>query len=178
MGSESMTGEARRELIVASLSQADKPLSASAFAKEFGVSRQIIVGDVALIRAAGLGVRATAKGYVLETALNPDSYLGQVVCQHQLAETETELSLIVGLGGVVADVSVDHPFYGELTGNLDIQTEEDVAAFIDRVAEKNARLLLDLTGGIHLHTLVCRDQSHFVTIKEALGEAGLLYQEK
>lgn len=173
-----MTGEERRELIVASLTQAEKPLSASAFAKELGVSRQIIVGDVALIRAAGLGVRATAKGYILVAVADPTSYRGQVVCQHQLAETEAELSLIVGLGGLVVDVSVDHPFYGELTGNLDIRTPEDVATFIDRLTEKNARLLLDLTGGIHLHTLVCRDEAHFMAIRAALGKAGLLYQEK
>ncbi|WP_314067825.1 transcription repressor NadR [uncultured Vagococcus sp.] len=172
-----MTGEERRELIVAQLKQADTPLSASAFAKEFGVSRQIIVGDVALIRAAGLSVRATAKGYVLEE-MDPSSYRGQVVCQHQLAETEAELSLIVGLGGVVADVSVDHPIYGELTGNLDIRTAEDVTAFIERITANNARLLLNLTGGIHLHTLVCHDQPHFIEIKEALAIAGLLYQEK
>lgn len=178
MGSDGMTGEERRELIVVALKRADKALSASAFAKEFGVSRQIIVGDVALIRATGLAVRATAKGYVLEQESTSAYFQGQVVCQHQLREAEDELNLIVALGGVVVDVSVDHPFYGELTGNLDIQTPEDVASFIEKITQKNARLLLDLTGGIHLHTLRCRDQAHFAKIKQALGVAGLLYQEK
>ena len=48
-----MTAEQRRSRISARLHEAHQPISATALAKELSVSRQIIVGDVALLRAAG-----------------------------------------------------------------------------------------------------------------------------
>jgi len=60
-----MEAQERREKIARRLEQADGPVSATALAKEFSVSRQIIVGDVALLRAAGLDIAATPRGYIL-----------------------------------------------------------------------------------------------------------------
>ena len=60
-----MEAQKRREGIARRLEQAEGPVSASALAKEFAVSRQIIVGDVALLRAAGLDIAATPRGYIL-----------------------------------------------------------------------------------------------------------------
>ena len=60
-----MTAEQRRSRISARLHEAHQPISATALAKELGVSRQIIVGDVALLRAAGQAITATARGYVI-----------------------------------------------------------------------------------------------------------------
>ena len=172
-----MSGEERRGQIVATLEQANTPISASTFAKKFAVSRQIIVGDIALLRAAGHGVRATAKGYVLVTD-NQSEYRAKLVAQHGPEQTAVELSLIVSLGGTVIDVAVEHEFYGELVGNLDIKTQRDVQNFVSVIEQGKVRLLSDLTGGIHLHTIGCRDQQHFREIEQALGEKGLLYQSQ
>ena len=60
-------GEARRKEILHTLANEEKPVSASKFASRFQVSRQIIVGDIALLRASGATIIATARGYVLET---------------------------------------------------------------------------------------------------------------
>ena len=47
-----MNAAQRRERILTRLNSAGAPLSASTLAAELGVSRQIVVGDVALLRAA------------------------------------------------------------------------------------------------------------------------------
>ena len=64
-----MDGEIRRREIVKRLRETEKPISATRFAKAFDVSRQIIVGDVALLRATGVEIVATARGYMLEQPL-------------------------------------------------------------------------------------------------------------
>ena len=48
-----MDTAARRAAISETLRTAEKPVSASALARRYQVSRQIIVGDIALLRAAG-----------------------------------------------------------------------------------------------------------------------------
>ena len=60
-----MTGEKRREEIMKVLDASDKPVSATALAKMYGVSRQIIVGDIALLRAETNDIIATNKGYII-----------------------------------------------------------------------------------------------------------------
>ena len=60
-----MNAESRRQAILNQLAQANAPLSASALATRFSVSRQIIVGDIALLRAAGADISATPRGYLL-----------------------------------------------------------------------------------------------------------------
>lgn len=170
-----MNGEERRALIIKALEQSQLAISASKLAKTFSVSRQIIVGDVALIRAAGIQVRATSKGYLLANGEGEAWYLGKVVCQHGPADTRAELALIVSLGGCVLDVAVEHPYYGELTGNLDIRTQDDVDQFVKVVEAGKVRLLSDLTGGIHIHTLECATEEGFKKIKAALKAQGFLY---
>ena len=49
---QTMTAGERREAILRELEQAQGPVSASALAKRFHVSRQAVVGDVAMLRAA------------------------------------------------------------------------------------------------------------------------------
>ena len=46
-----MDAQERRQAIARRLERARSPVSATALAREFSVSRQIIVGDVAILRA-------------------------------------------------------------------------------------------------------------------------------
>ena len=60
-----MTGisaQERRRAVARALEEADGPVSAAALAERFSVSRQIIVGDIALLRAAGADISATPRG--------------------------------------------------------------------------------------------------------------------
>ena len=58
-------GEARREQLLQMLRDSTAPISGSALARSLGVSRQVIVQDIALLRAVNKDILATTKGYVL-----------------------------------------------------------------------------------------------------------------
>lgn len=171
-----MDGNKRRQEILQQLKITETPISASYFAKLFGVSRQIIVGDVALLRASGHGIVATARGYLYQEDEVEQGMVTQIACQHTFEQTEDELLLIVSLGGEVLDVIVEHPLYGELKGNLRLKTKKEVAEFMKTYEKNNASLLSMLTDGIHLHTIRCQNEKNFMAIKKALAEKGLLYE--
>ncbi|MEQ7215984.1 transcription repressor NadR [Enterococcus asini] len=171
-----LDGVQRREEILRQLGQSERPLSASRFAKEFGVSRQIIVGDVALLRAAGEEIIATARGYLLENQAE-QGFLKKIAVQHEAKDTRIELETIVANGGEIVDVIVEHALYGELVGGLHIQNQRDIEDFITAYRNTNANLLSDLTNGIHLHTIRYQKPEDIEKIQAALLEKGILYQE-
>ena len=168
-----MNSEQRRAAILERLKQTDKPVSATALAGELAVSRQIIVGDVALLRAMGEAVVATARGYVMA---HPHGVERKVVCCHAPEDMERELNLMVDYGCTVEDVVVEHAVYGQISGRLDVTSRYDVGEFIRRVSAGNAKPLSDLTAGIHIHTLRCPDEQAFERLLTALREAGFLVE--
>ena len=162
-----MTAQQRRQQIIAILTKATGPVSASALAGQLGVSRQIVVGDVALLRAGGEQIDATPRGYVL-TGEKQSGYTGLLACR--AAELRDN-------GGIVEDVKVESPLYGEITGRLHVASRYDADNFVTRAMEQPDGLLLRLTGGVHLHTLVCPDEETFLRIRRALAQAGILYEK-
>lgn len=172
-----MNASERREKIIQILQVSKEPISARKLAQQFSVSRQVIVGDVALLRAEGQEITATPRGYiygVLEFD-KANQYIGKVVCYHTEEQTEEELSIIVDHGGEILDVEVEHPFYGLLSGKLQIQSRHDLKEFLEAMRKNNSKMLSSLTGGVHLHTIRCADQEAFIRIKKALDQAGILY---
>ena len=167
-----MNASQRRERILEYLKAAQPPLSATALAQKLSVSRQIIVGDVALLRAAGEGITATPRGYVLD-APRP-GMVATVACAHSGADMERELTLMVDQGCTVENVIVEHPVYGQLTGPLELSSRYDVAEFIRRVRECEAQPLSALTDGVHLHRLRCPDEGALERVRAALDGAGFL----
>ena len=167
-----MRAEERRQAIRELLQNSKQPVSASALAARFAVSRQIIVGDIALLRAGGMEILATPRGYVLDRP--PAGVEHTVACVHSPEQMEAELTAIVDAGGEVVDVIVEHPVYGQLTGILGVASRYDVGEFIRRVEAHGARPLSDLTGGIHLHTIRCRDEKSFERVQKALANEGFL----
>ena len=172
-----MNAVQRREVILERLSNADAPVIASVMAAELGVSRQIVVGDVALLRAGGAAIEATPRGYQFHPA--PGGYTGILACVHRTAEEmRTELYAVVDQGGTVVDVAVENPLYGELRGNLNLSSRYDVDNFIQQAADTPECLLSRMTGGVHLHTLRCPDEKTFHRIEAALENAGVLYKKE
>ena len=169
-----MEAQKRRENIAHRLEQAEGPVSASALAKEFDVSRQIIVGDVALLRAAGLDIAATPRGYILPAGTTGSRFT--VACSHSADQMEAELHAIVDQGGTVLDVIVEHPIYGQLTAPLRMSSRYEVGQFVERCREEEATPLSLLTDGVHLHTVVCQDEACEQRIKNALRELGILLE--
>ena len=172
-----MTAQERRNAILSHLQRGKSPLSATALAGLLGVSRQVIVGDVALLRAGGAQIDATPRGYQLHPA--EKGYTGILACVHRTQEEmRRELYTVVDQGGTVVDVAVENPLYGELRGNLNLASRYDVDNFIEQAAHTPEGLLSRMTGGVHLHTLRCPDEASFHRIKAALEKAGILYKKE
>lgn len=167
-----MTAEERRAAILDTLSRSAKPVSAAALASRFGVSRQLVVGDVALLRASGASITATARGYVIPR--EQDGLVRRMACRHDAAGMEQELLIMVDNGCTVLDVVVDHPVYGQLTGDLQLSSRYDVKQFILRSA--SAPPLSLLTEWVHLHTLACPDEMSFQRVRQELADAGILLE--
>lgn len=169
-----MQAEQRRQAILNTLRQSDQPVSAGVLAERFSVSRQIVVGDVALLRATGADITATPRGYVQQRS--PAGLLRQIVCRHSASGMEAELNAMVDNGCTVLDVIVDHPVYGQLTGPLQLSSRYDVQQFLDRCAQSDARPLSDLTEGIHLHTISCPDEASWQRVLDALRRMHILIE--
>ncbi|MBO5123295.1 MAG: transcription repressor NadR [Oscillospiraceae bacterium] len=167
-----MTAIERRNAIYQVLS-ADTPISATALAGRFGVTRQVVVGDIALLRAEGRSVIATPRGYIIPV---PDGFVRTIACVHNAAQTRDELNAMVDCGCTVIDVVVEHPVYGQLTAPLAISSRYDVEQFIEKMASASASPLSALTEGIHLHTLSCPDEAVFNHLRDKLREMGMLFE--
>ena len=169
-----MDANQRRAAIAEHIAKAGQPVSATTLAGVFSVSRQIIVGDIALLRAGGMQISATPRGYVLPRELAGQEY--KVACVHAPEDMARELEIMVDNGCTAVDVVVEHPVYGQLTGPLHLSSRYDVQQFVEKVKAGNARPLADLTWGIHLHTVRCPDREAYDRVCRQLAQAGLLYQ--
>lgn len=179
MTQQRMPGEERRAYIVNKLKKHTHPITGTTLADETGVSRQVIVTDMALLKTADEPIIATNRGYLyMDKQSNESLFKKVIVCHHTPEQTEEELQIIVDCGVTVVDVIVEHPFYGELTGSLMLQSRYDVEQFIEAIFKKEASFLAELTDGIHLHTLEADDEQKITEACERLREAGILYTEK
>lgn len=166
--------EARRAQILELLRAAGRPLTGAELAQRLGASRQAIVQDIAVLRAAGVEILATPRGYCLPGARPTHRIL--VAVRHTPDQTEDELTLLVDLGVEVVDVIVEHAIYGELRGSLHVASREDVRQFIEAWRRTGARLLSELTDGLHLHTLEARTPEALERAREALRRRGYLVE--
>ena len=171
-----MSAEFRREEILKKISQQETPRSASSLANEFKVSRQVIVGDVALLRASGHDILATARGYIIPKPKTHLPYVGKIVCQHTPKSSKDELYQIIDLGAIVHNVMIEHSLYGEITGGLNLSTRKEVDDFIDKFESSDIKLLSELTLGLHTHTIACKNEAHFNEVCRVLSEEGYLYE--
>lgn len=169
-----MNAQQRRESVLKSIESTRTPLSASSLAAQLGVSRQVIVGDVAILRAGGHDIMATARGYVMPELRDANQFLGKLACCHEPLKTRDELYAIVDAGAYVVDAIVEHELYGEITGQLNLKNRGDVDHFIKKFENSEVKLLSELTNGIHLHTIACRDKAHFEDVYKILLAMGYL----
>lgn len=149
-----MNGEERRKYIIHILKKNSAPVTGTALAAQTKVSRQVIVQDISLLKAGNEPIIATNRGYLLMQERGAGSLFKRVIAvNHSPEDTEAELQIIVDAGVTVVDVTVEHSFYGELTGSLMISSRYDVEQFVQGFTKENAALLSVLTGGVHLHAL-------------------------
>lgn len=166
-----MKGEERRDNILKLLASADGPVSAGSLAEAFGVSRQIIVSDIARLREKGISISSLSRGYVLEQKPRAEKVFKVI---HSDEDSEKELNLIVELGGEVKDVFIYHKFYGVVSAKLDIKTKNDVSLYLKNIASGKSGLLKNVTSGYHYHTVTADSEETLGEIEEMLWEKGFL----
>jgi transcriptional regulator of NAD metabolism len=166
--------EGRREALLLQLSQAGGPITGTDLAQRFGVSRQVIVQDIAILRAAGEQILATPQGYLIHRVQKSSLARAVVACRHTREQIEAEIGIMVDHGGKVLDVIVEHPVYGELRGTLMIANRRDLGIFLQHLGQTEARPLSALTDGVHLHTLEAPDLVVMEEIIASLDKAGFL----
>ena len=170
-----MTGAIRRQNILAELNDATAPINATKLAEMNGVTRQIIVADIALLRAAGNNIRAEHRGYVLDRTIG--EIRKKIVCKHPKENVVDEFYAIVDNGGKVIDVQVEHSIYGVISADVSISSRFDADEFVRNVSESGAAQLSDLTGGVHVHTIGVKDEVTFDRICAKLDELGILVKD-
>lgn len=165
-----MNGEIRRREILKCIGDSEKPVSGAALAKKFQVSRQVIVQDIALLRAADAEILSTHRGYVLAE----EKKVERVFCVcHSSKEIEAELNAVVDCGGTVVDVFVKHEIYGELRAPLLIRSRRDVRRFMEEIKKGGSRPLTELTSGHHCHTVQAGNKEILDEIEETLEKMGI-----
>ncbi len=169
-----MPAEKRRDEILRTLSGAKYPVSATSLATKFSVSRQIIVGDIALLRASGKSISATPKGYVIDGTY--EGIIRTIACKHSEDRVKDELYAIVDNGATIINVIVEHRVYGQMTAEIRLSNRYDVDKFLEKM-DQEAPLLSVLTGGIHLHTIACHDENAYERVVHALRRRDILYTD-
>lgn len=164
----------RREKILRLITTSDEPVSGSCLAAHTEVSRQVIVQDIALLKASGYEILSTNKGYVLN---NPSACSRAFKVHHTDADTEDELNTIVDMGGTVVDVYVWHRVYGKIETKLDISSRRNVQQYINGLRSGKSTELMNITSGYHYHTVRADSEETLDIIEKALGEKGYLAPE-
>ena len=166
-----LNGAQRRKKIVDLLKQSPVPLSGTALGKQTGVSRQVVVQDMALLRTEGYDITATPRGYVLSAPGHATRIIK--VC-HTDEQIEEELTAIVDLGGSILDVMVNHRAYGRITAPLNVRNRRDVQDFINKIKTGKSTSLLNVTSGYHFHKISAESIEILDEIEAALKEIGML----
>jgi len=160
----------RREIATYMMSQ-QKAISGSKLSEQFGVSRQIIVQDIAALKAAGYTILSTHSGYIMQTTPHCERSFKMY---HTSEQTEEELNTIIDFGGIVTNVFVWHKVYGKMTAPLNISSRHHIAQFIEGVRTGKSTELMAVTGGYHYHTVQADSKEVLDRIEIALREKGFI----
>lgn len=168
-----MNAQERRIEIQSVLKSRTIPIKGMELARIFGVSRQIIVQDMAILRAEGFPVIATPKGYITAREIKC-GLIKQVAVKHSRERLAEELEIMLKHGAKVLDVIIEHPIYGEIRGTLNIKSSEDLNDFLKKVSNGDAESLCAMTNGVHIHTVEISSQQSFEAMMAELKSKQLL----
>lgn len=165
-----MSGDMRRKEILKYIKESDKPVSGTKLAGVFQVSRQVIVQDIALLRAADYEIFSTNRGYICG---GTKKAVRVVYVYHTGEKIEEELNAVVDCGGIVEDVFVQHEIYGELRAPLQITSRRQVKQFLEDIRNGKSRPLTEITSGHHCHTISAENEEILDMIEESLKNLGI-----
>jgi len=166
-----MSGEKRREEMLTVLRQAEKPVSGTALARNFAVSRQVVVQDIALLRAQNQEIISTCKGYLLKQS-SPNQRIFKV--HHTDQEMEEELNLIVDYGGKIEDEFVYHKVYNVIRVQMGLKSRLEVQEYMKKLNSGKSKSLKDVTSNYHYHTVTAESEEILDRIQEELQKRGFL----
>lgn len=166
-----MTGTERRNKIVELIKSSEAPVAGSALAALCDVSRQVIVQDIALIRASGYDILSTNRGYLLNA---PHTVSRIFKVRHTDERMEEELCEIVDLGGCVVNVMVNHRVYGKMEAALGINSRRKIRAFMEDIRQGKSSPLKNITSDYHYHKVEADSEETLDLIEDMLLEKGFL----
>lgn len=166
-----MNGEQRRGKIINVLKNSGSPVPGTLLAEQFDVSRQVIVQDIALLRANGIQILSTNRGYLIQEK-GQISRVFKVI--HEDDEVEKELTIITDMGGIVEDVFVYHKVYGVIRAEMNIKSRMDIRMYMEQIRSGKSSLLKNVTSGYHYHTIRADSEEILDYIQEELQKNGFL----
>ena len=169
-----MKAQERRKSIINLLLSEDRPIPGGELSEKCGVSRQIIVQDIAVLKGQGFDILSTHNGYIIQKSPLKERVFK---VKHSTEQTEDELSTIVELGGTVVDVFVWHKVYGKMVAPLNIFSSLQIKQFIEGVRTGKSTELMNITGGYHYHTVRAEKEDILDRIAEVLSEKGYIAPE-
>ena len=170
-----MHGSERREQIIRQIQESKAPVSGTKLASFYNVSRQVIVQDIALIRAAGYEIISTNRGYILN---QPKTVCRIFKVQHKDEQLEEELNTIVDLGGCVDNVMINHRVYGKMEAELVLNSRRKVGAFMEDIRSGKSSPLKNITSNYHYHKVSADSEETLDLIEQELREKGFLVEER
>lgn len=168
-----MTGSERREEIISQIQNSTTAVSGKELASTYDVSRQVIVQDIALIRAMGYDIISTNRGYILNM---PKSISKVFKVRHTDEQLEEELCTVVDNGGCIENVMINHRVYGRMEARLQISSRRKIKEFMDDIHSGKSSPLKNITSGYHYHKVSADSIETLNMIEEELKRKGFLIQ--
>lgn len=168
-----MNSQARRKEIMRLLEDAEGYITAQKMADKFGVTRQVIVSDIGVLRAGGNKIVAAKSGYCIDR-MDDGMITDSIVCRHSAEDTLKEFYIVLECGGIICNVIIEHPIYGQIGADLNIRSRSDADAFVLKAKASKASQLSELTDGLHIHTVKVPTQEAYEEMRRRLSEAGIL----
>ncbi|GMQ65261.1 transcription repressor NadR [Vallitalea maricola] len=167
-----MEGLERRNNIKKLLTESAEPITGSRLAKTFSVSRQVIVQDIALLRAKGCKIISTSNGYMIYESKK--EYTKLLAVKHTKEDIREELETIVDFGATIVNVMVIHPVYGEITANLMLSSRKHIDDFIKKLQKDESIPLMRLKNGEHYHLIKANNNKTLELVEKQLQKKGFL----
>ena len=168
-----MNKEKRLQEIISKLRASGEAMTGAALADACHVSRQIIVQDIALLKASNYMIISTNKGYLL---VDPPGKQRVFRVSHNNDQIADELYTIVAAGGRIIDVFVKHKIYGEIRVELSLASRSDVDDFVMSMVEGKKKPLMKLTDEDHFHTVEASSDKVLADIEQKLREKKYLVE--
>lgn len=157
------------------LRSSPEPITGSTFSDQLGVSRQAIVNDIAILRAAGEQITGSPRGYRM--ADDPPGVRALIRCDHPPDRGREEFEILLDRGITVLDVGVEHSVLGEVRAPILIETRADIDRCSETITEAGEMPLSAITRGVHSHMVRAPNRDALDAAMRELRERGILIED-